>query len=82
MKTIDQILSDVRKFRPISRQHLYRRMKELKIEPLGIRQRPQFYPDDTACVLLAQLGFTVNDASLPTMAQLKAVKAARKGGAK
>ena len=36
---------------------LYRHLRRLKIRPLGIRQRPQRYPDDTAARILKELGF-------------------------
>jgi hypothetical protein len=41
----------------MSRVHLYRVMKRLKIKPLAARQRPQRYPAGTSGKVLKHLGF-------------------------
>lgn len=56
MRTTDQILAEVRTQKTCSRPMLYIYFKRLGISPLGARQRPQLYPDDTAQKILTNLG--------------------------
>jgi hypothetical protein len=55
--TLDNVLTEIRHHRPMSRGHLYRYFKRLKIKPLPVRQRPQRYPAGTASKVLKHLGF-------------------------
>ena len=56
--TIDQILKHVRPLKRMSRPMIYLHLRNLNIKPLGIRQRPQRYPDNTPQRILKSLGFT------------------------
>lgn len=62
--TVRAILESIKPIKPITRQTLYRHLRRLKIQPSGIRQRPQHYPDDTARRILAKLGHNGHDAIL------------------
>lgn len=60
--TIPEILSALEAGgRPHSTRQLYRRLRKLNIEPTGIRQIPQIYPDDTALKILKALGWSNSD---------------------
>lgn len=63
----------------MSRMSLYRHLKELNLQPLGIRQRPQRYPENAAALILERLGIvpTSESTAIPTRP-----KANRKGGRK
>lgn len=79
--TINEVLSTVTKSgRVLSRRSFYRFAKELGIEPLGTRQRPQRFPGDTANRILAHLGMngTKDKDELLSLAEIK--RRARKGG--
>lgn len=56
--TLTEIIVAVAPFKPMSRETLYTHFRALKIKPLGARQCPQHYPDDTAERVLLRLGFT------------------------
>lgn len=56
--TVEQILLDLKPFKPISRETFYCYARRYKIKPLGVRQRPQLYPDDTVARLKIKLGLT------------------------
>jgi hypothetical protein len=56
--TIREILAQIEPFKPITREGLYPHLKALRIRPIGVRQVPQRYPDDTADRVLKRLGFT------------------------
>ena len=73
--TITQIHVEVSRARPVTLRQLWRWVKKLNIKPLGIRQRPQQYPEDSAELIITALGLTRQPkASIPTMKQLKAEK--------
>jgi len=76
--TIKEIHTTVRQIRPkCSRTVIYRYLKKLKIRPVGLRTRPQIYPDETAGKVLGLMGYVRygNSYKLPTMAQLRAQRA-------
>lgn len=54
--TVEKILTEVRPLKPMSRETLYVCLRRFKIKPLGVRQRPQQYPEDTPSRILAKLG--------------------------
>ena len=55
--TIPQILTELEaNGRPHGVRQLYRRIERLNIEPVGVRQIPQHYPEDTADRILHALG--------------------------
>lgn len=56
--TITQIIDQLRPLKPLSREGLYPHLRALKIKPIGVRQRPQRYPEDAAERVLLRLGFT------------------------
>ena len=55
--TIQIMLEKLKPFKPMSRETLYANLRRLKIKPLGARQIPQRYPDDSADRILIRLGF-------------------------
>lgn len=80
MRTVDGILAEIRKYKPCSHAQLYRYLAAFNIEPQGVRQRPQLYPDDTAKRILTNLGFdTQSEPAKPGrllgMGQLRAERA-------
>lgn len=54
--TVEKIIADLKPKKCITRETLYVYLRGMKIKPLGIRQRPQQYPDDTAARILFRLG--------------------------
>jgi hypothetical protein len=59
--TVPQIREKLSPVKPVSTPQLYRYIKVLHIEPLGARQRPQHYPEDTPQKILLHLGLTTPD---------------------
>ncbi len=55
--TITEIIVRIAPYKPISKETLYKHLRELKIKPIGARQSPQRYPDDSADLVLKRLGF-------------------------
>jgi len=56
MRTTQAILAEIRRLKTCSIQQLYRYFAAFHIEPVGVRQRPQLYPNDAAERILKQLG--------------------------
>jgi hypothetical protein len=54
--TVQQILVEVEKFKPMTRETLYSHMRKLKIKPIGVRQCPQRYPEEAPQLVLQRLG--------------------------
>lgn len=54
--TITEILKSLEPARRMSRETLYTHLRALDIRPLGVRQSPQNYPDNTAARVLRRLG--------------------------
>jgi hypothetical protein len=89
MTTITTILEELNARKRCGRAQLYIYLKTLRIEPLGAKQRPQVYPEDTAQRILTHLGLADAPAlvsqpkvrgRLLTVPQLKSArKAAKKG---
>jgi hypothetical protein len=69
--TLQEIRQIVSEKKPISRQHLYTYLQDLKIKPIGARQRPQRYPDDAPIRILVRLGF-------PRVVSLRTLQAVRR----
>lgn len=61
--TTKQILKAVSPLKPVSHRQLIRYLVAFNIKPLGIRQRPQQYPADTADRILKHLGFETGAAA-------------------
>ena len=82
--TAIQILRAVKQAgKPVCRMQLYRYFDRFKISPIGIRQRPQQYPDDSARRILAGLGLEPAGPALPVktngkILSLKQLKQERK----
>lgn len=74
--TITQIQAQLAEHRVLSRQQLYAYFKACEIRPIGCRQRPQNYPNDSADRILAHLGFKV--VSMPQLREAR--RRAKKGG--
>jgi hypothetical protein len=55
--TATEIHEAIKPHKPVSRTQLYNYFKALKIEPIGARQRPQRFPEDSALRILVHLGF-------------------------
>ena len=77
--TIEDIINQVAAVKPLDKRTIYRHIKTLKIQPLGMRQRPQNYPPNAPALILSALGYET--ALLPTrtprlasMKELKAIK--------
>ena len=60
MKTTVAILEEIRRHKTCSVTQLYRYFAAFNITPLGVRQRPQVYPDDAGERILEQLGLASN----------------------
>lgn len=56
--TVEQIIHELKPVKPITRETLYVYIRRFKIKPLGIRQRPQHYPADTATRIILKLGLS------------------------
>lgn len=54
--TVQQIITELKPEKPISRETFYSYCRRFKIKPLGVRQRPQLYPADTVMRLRIKLG--------------------------
>lgn len=54
--TTEQILEQLAPAKPMTRATLYTWLRKLRIKPLGARQHPQQYPDDTPQIILHKLG--------------------------
>jgi transposase len=55
--TLKDIQTEIERHRPASRETIYRWLKRYGLRPVGPRQRPANYPDNTARRILAALGF-------------------------
>jgi hypothetical protein len=55
--TVTEILIAVARHKPMTPPTLYRHLRKLKLKPLGTRQCPQHYPEDSAERILKHLGF-------------------------
>lgn len=71
--TLDQIITAVRQHRPCSRRQVIRWLDAVGIGPVGVRQRPQRYPMESAAAILAHLGLVdqVPATRLITVAEAK-----------
>jgi hypothetical protein len=69
--TIQQIHAKVNRHKQVSRAQLYAYINACQIKPIGARQRPQPYPDDTAEKIIAYLGS-------PKIVSMRTLKAERK----
>ncbi|HYG23389.1 MAG TPA: hypothetical protein VEH04_11450 [Verrucomicrobiae bacterium] len=67
--TFQQIFERVTERKPVSKRQLRRYFKPCEIQPVGMRQRPQQYPDDAADRILAKLGLKI-----VSMAELRDVR--------
>jgi len=56
--TIEQIISAVSEIKPMARRTLYKHLRALKIKPIGVRQKPQQYPEDAPEKILRRLGIS------------------------
>jgi hypothetical protein len=55
--TIEQIQTEMKPEKPVSRARLYVYLDRFKIKPVSrVRQTPQQYPEDTPQKILAKLG--------------------------
>lgn len=77
--TIDEIHSQIARVKPVSRRHAQRFLKQLNISPIGARQRPQHYPENSAQLILQHLGFATSQKIISVK---KAKQLAGKRGAK
>jgi hypothetical protein len=78
--TTDQIVLELSKVKKISRVHAFRLLKAAAIAPVGARQRPQQYPENSVARLLSYLGFEAPETG--KLISRPALRAARKGGRK
>ena len=75
MRTVEAILAEIHEYKTCSKQQLYRYFAAFHIEPIGARQRPQLYPNDTAQRILAKFGIAPEDPGIVTMDDLRAERA-------
>ena len=54
--TFTEIQVAIAKYKPLTPATIYGHLRALKIKPLGVRQIPQNYPEDTADRVLIRLG--------------------------
>lgn len=69
--TVQEIHRLVCRHKPVSRNQLYVYFKACSIKPIGARQTPQRYPEDSADKIIEYLGF-------PKVVSLRTLKAVRK----
>ncbi len=55
--TVTEIHLKVAEKKPVSLPTLYKHLRDLNIKPIGARQIPQRYPEDSAERILRNLGF-------------------------
>ena len=55
--TLTEIIVALAPYKPMTRDTLYKHFRALKIKPIGARQRPQHWPENTPERLLKRLGF-------------------------
>ena len=72
--TVQEILLAIRPLKPVSKASIHKYLNDLGIRPLGRRQRPQRYPEDSAKRILKDLGLANGRDTLPKMPELKAVR--------
>jgi uncharacterized protein YjbK len=70
--TVIQIQQKICERKPCSLLTVRRYIRKAKLQPLGARQRPQNYPEDSAERILAYLG--LNSVKMPTLGQLKTIR--------
>ena len=74
--TVQNILRTLAPHKRVSRVHLYRYLKALKIGPVGaVNQRPQQYPGDTPQRILNYLGHVI---TLPELREVRRRARARR----
>lgn len=56
--TIQEIRDELKPVKPLSRERLYFYFRKFRIKPVGIRQIPAQYPNDTPQRLLLRFGLT------------------------
>jgi len=70
----------VRNLAPLSRMSVYRHLRALNIKPLGVRQRPQHWPDNAPELIRARLGGTSATAPAAKLTAITKLRAVRKQG--
>ncbi len=56
MQTIETIRKSLSYVKPVSRNYIYTLLRRAGVGPVGIRKKPQIYPEDTPERLLRYLG--------------------------
>ena len=59
--TIPEIRKELCRHKKVSKRTLYNYLSKLRIEPVGVRQCPQRYPQDTANRILKALGISTTN---------------------
>jgi hypothetical protein len=78
---MDQIITRVSEFKPCSTSTVIRYIRAVGIKPIGARQKPQRYPEDSALRILIHLGFRPDPKKaepqprVPSMRQLRTERA-------
>jgi hypothetical protein len=54
--TVTELQKNLRPFKKVTVKQVRIYIKECRIQHLGVRQRPQQYPDDSAEIILRHLG--------------------------
>ena len=80
--TIKEIQVTVARYKACSKGSIYAYMSALGVKPIGTRQRPQRYPEDTGLRILMHLGYKPDlgragvHTKLPRLKQLRTGRAA------
>ena len=73
--TIPQIRKAIRPHKKVSHSTIYNYLRRLEIRPVGVRQCPQRYPQDTAERILKALGIETTPATAHTKRNRRSVAA-------
>lgn len=67
MKTMQTIIDEVHQHKRCSERQIRRYMNRFHIKHAGVRQKPQFYPDNAAEIILEKLGLRPAAPEAPTI---------------
>lgn len=56
MKTVLQIVEELKPYKPVTYRQVHRYLKRFKIQRCGVRQNPDLFPDESADKILNKLG--------------------------
>lgn len=76
---MEQIINAIAAYKPTSVPSVRRYLRRVGVKPIGARQKPQRYPEDSALKILIHLGFENETKSTPQtkIASLKQLRTER-----